>query len=315
MSLSEDLRRLADCKTNIKSAIEEKGVQVTSDLFEVYPLFISMIEGGSPEPEPEPDWDEGMLEQLVNDLSEMSGVLPAYTFRRRDFFGANELQLNVSRIGKGAFQECKNIVKVTGGVEQVGDEAFQNVWANSPYMEIEFPNCNSVGIRAFANIMALTKVTLKTDESVQVSMEDNLFGGCENLQEVHMKWGGEIPMNTFTLCRSLGYIGDTTDVRWIGSSAFMDCVDMRQYHFPSCEFLQDGVFNHNTNLEVISFVGVSQVVQFENEGWLFSSGGDDPDDPTEYSIVVPDDLYDDWVADEKWAKYADHIVKESEFEG
>ena len=44
MSLSEDLRRLADCKTNIKQAIQDKGVQVTSDRFEQYPEFIRTIE-------------------------------------------------------------------------------------------------------------------------------------------------------------------------------------------------------------------------------------------------------------------------------
>ena len=44
MSLSEDLKRLANCKTNIKQAIQDKGVQVTSDRFEQYPEFIRTIE-------------------------------------------------------------------------------------------------------------------------------------------------------------------------------------------------------------------------------------------------------------------------------
>ena len=152
------------------------------------------------------------------------------------------------------------------------------------------------------------------------SIEDSCFGSNPDLRRVDMVWGDSIPRYTFSDCPELEYIGVTNNVMDIGLLAFSGCTSMTHYHFPYCNRLDNMVFSRNTNLQVISFVGVGQVVEFYSSldyldsGELFSGYGDSGD-PTEYSIIVPDDLYDEWIANEKWAKYADHIVKESEFEG
>lgn len=321
MSLSEDLKRLANCKTNIKQAIQDKGVTVNTDQFERYPEFIRTIDTDK--------WKSILIDMIsrTSDVDSWYGVfslemaqlfeegaiqrIAPYAFYHRlfDIQDMEEMNLGmVETISRGAFWGCRNVPKIIGeNVREIGDDAFNECeWRTD---EVVFPQCTRLGGAAFYNCPFLSSITLSTEQPVELVGNIN-FADNPDLRRVEMKWGNKIPSGTLGGCPVLEYIGDTNGVIEIENNAFSECTSMTHYHFPNCGTLGGNVFTHNTNLQVISFVGVGQVVQFDGE--LFSGYGDS-EDPTEYSIIVPDSLYDEWIANEKWAKYADHIVKESEF--
>lgn len=325
MSLSEDLKRLANCKTNIKQAIQDKGVQVTSDRFEQYPEFINFIDTDK--------WkyplqdlissiyneEYGIINEGIVDLLGFDGVdqIAPYALCYKSFDIGELDNMHLERaeiISQKAFWSCKNVPSIDGGnVREIGDNAFTDcVWmlVGEYTRNVSFPQCTRLGKEVFYNCQNLGYITLSTDQSVELDPNGYTFAGNEALTNVEMKWGNIIPFCACNGCLVLENIGDTTGVIEIDYNAFDGCTSMTRYEFPSCEILHSYVFTHNTNLQVISFVGVGQVVQFDGE--LFSGNGD-PEDPTGYSIIVPDGLYNEWIANEKWAKYADHIVKESEF--
>lgn len=328
MSLSEDLRRLADCKTNIKQSIQDKGVTVDTDQFERYPEFIRTIDTDKWKSvlidtiSIPPDEEYGIFNNEIAQLFEegaIQRIAPNAFFRKSfDIQGMEEMNLrNVETILWSAFEDCQNVPKIIGSeVREIGGRAFKGCsWKTG---EVVFPQCTRLEDDAFMGCKNLISVRLSTDQPVEVWGAD--FFAIETLTNVEIKWGEEIPPVVFGYCKQLENIGNTEYVKNIGESAFTDCISMTHYHFPSCERLYDYVFKHNTNLQVISFVGgdMMMVPELSGEGWLFSAPNDtnqepDPLDPTEYSIIVPDDLYDEWITNEKWAKYADHIVKESEF--
>ena len=327
MSLSEDLRRLADCKTNIKQAIQDKGVQVTSDRFEQYPEFIRTIDTDKWKSilidtiSIPPNEEYGIFNNEIAQLFEegaIQRIAPyAFFYKSFDIHGMGEMNLrNIETIPRSAFEGCQNVPKIIGeNVRKIEDNGFNGCsWKTC---EVVFPQCTQLGQGVFTDCQNLTSITLNTENIID-SIGDSCFGGNPNLRRVDMVWGNSIPSRTFHGCPELEYIGDTNEVVDIGLLAFSGCTSMTHYHFPHCSHLDNLVFLHNTNLQVISFVGVDQVVEFYSSldyldsGELFSGNGD-PEDPTEYSIIVPDSLYDEWIANEKWAKYADHIVKESEF--
>lgn len=93
----------------------------------------------------------------------------------------------------------------------------------------------------------------------------------------------EIGNNAFWNCKSLASI-TMTGVTSIGTYAFWNCYGLVKLDCSACTqvpTLADANALENTN--------------------------------TDLKIIVPDDLYDDWVAATNWSTYESQIVKASEY--
>ena len=66
------------------------------------------------------------------------------------------------------------------------------------------------------------------------------------------------------------------------------------------------MFNGCNALELVDMTGSTDVPQLENV-----NNFDDTNDT--YKIVVPDSLYDTWIAATNWASIASHIMKQSDW--
>ena len=67
-----------------------------------------------------------------------------------------------------------------------------------------------------------------------------------------------------------------------------------------------GMFNGCTSLELVDMTGSTGVPTLENVN-NFSNTNDT------YKIVVPDSLYDTWIAATNWASIASHIMKQTDW--
>ena len=91
-----------------------------------------------------------------------------------------------------------------------------------------------------------------------------------------------IEMNAFSECLSLSSVKIPSSVANIGSSAFSNCPSIAYYDFSSHE--QIPTIGSNAFYKIAS----------------------------DCKIIVPDELYDDWIVATNWSTYASRIVKASE---
>lgn len=140
----------------------------------------------------------------------------------------------------------------------------------------------SIGSYAFQQCYTLKSVVIP--EGV-TSIGSYVFSECYSLVSIVILEGvTSIGNNAFSGCKSLASIVIPQSVTSIGDYAFNYCEGMAIFDFSQCES--------------VPTLGGSSV--FYNV-------------KTDCKIVVPDSLYDSWVAATNWSKHASKIVKASEF--
>lgn len=121
-----------------------------------------------------------------------------------------------------------------------------------------------------------------------VDIRDAIFSGCTNLQKV-------IFNNSSKLTK-------TPD------SFLSGCTSLTEFTFPPLiERIQPSCFNNCTNLSIVNCLNLSAVPTLDNIN-AFSNVSND------CKIIVPDDLYEDWIAAANWSTYADNIISKSDWD-
>lgn len=109
------------------------------------------------------------------------------------------------------------------------------------------------------------------------------FGGGRFMNKINLPSTiTTFPNYTFSACQSLSYIKIPSGVTSIGQNCFYNCYSVKYYDFRE----HTSVPTLGTN----AFYGISSYNQ----------------------IVVPDDLYEEWIAATNWSTYASYIVKASD---
>ena len=194
-----------------------------------------------------------------------------------------EIGRNVTSFGVYAFSYCPSLASVVipESVTSIGSHVFNNC---SSLASVVIPEgVTSIGDSAFSNCSSLASVVIP--ESV-TSIGSHVFSSCSSLASVVIPEGvTNIGSDVFSNCSSLASVVIPESVTSIGNSAFSNCYGMAFYDFSA----------------LTAVPSLSATNAFQNI-------------PSDCKIIVPDALYDEWIAATNWSTYASKIIKKSEWD-
>lgn len=221
-------------------------------------------------------------EMGMPDFSEYDGSLFGQTHddNEGDILTAVRLGGYMSNIGDYAFVNCKSLKYVTmcAQVSQIGDGAFMNCCSlKSLVLSISVDDPYNY---IFADCYSLETVSLNNGFPYLVIQ---MFDSCYSLKNITIpETISEINSWAFVNCNRLNHLVIPKSITYFDQESFLYCYGVVEYDFSGLE-----------SVPVISggaFSGYSPVLK----------------------ILVPAELYDDWIADESWSYYVDYIYKASE---
>ena len=189
--------------------------------------------------------------------------------------------VGVTNIEQYAFQYCNSLTSVTipHSVTKIGDNAFETC---SALTSVTIPHSvTEIGSYAFQYCYSLTSVTIPDGVT---STGFRAFHYCSALTSVTIPHSvTEIDTSSFDTCYSLTSVTIPHSVTKIRSYAFQYCFSSTRYDF-----------SQHTSVPTLSSTDA-----FSNINAICK-------------IIVPDSLYDEWIAASNWSTYADYIYKASE---
>lgn len=187
--LIDNLNIIESVKTDIKTAIENKGVDMTGVSFPGYASKIGEISGGGVSP-------SGVLDISGN------GVFDVYSYA--------SVNVNVPTTGfdeREVTEGKLNIVNLNNSASFVKNNVFGN---NSYIQTVNLPGCYEVKEAAFGYCANLTTVNLPMCSSIG----NAVFRNCSSLSQVNLPTVKTINQVAFTNCTSLTSLTLCTDVYW-----------------------------------------------------------------------------------------------------
>ena len=169
--------------------------------------------------------------------------------------------------------------------------------------------------RLFQDCTTLTKAPELPSTVVSDYCYYYMFYGCTSLTTAP-----ELPATTlysncygfmFKNCTSLE-IGPTLPATQIStncySNMFKDCTSLKRIKLNASSAVGWGpnMFNGCTSLELVDMTGSTGVPQLSDVNNFANTNNT-------YKVVVPDSLYDKWIAATNWASIASHIMKQSDW--
>ena len=271
--LIDNLNIIESVKTDIKSAIEAKGVDMTGVSFSGYASKIGEISGGG-------GWDqksitEGNIE-IIN-LDNSASFVANYAFYNNSYIQTVNLSY-ATTVRISAFYGCISLSQVS------------------------LPMCSSIGANAFYYCISLSQVSLPMCSYIS----NNAFQYCSSLSQVSLPMCSSIGANAFEDCRSLSQVS-LPMCSSIGGNAFEDCRSLSQVSLPMCRYIGANVFRNCSSLSIIT-IGYSGVCSlnssnaFSNAQITSSTG----------SIYVPTSLVDSYKSAKNWSYFSTQIFPISE---
>jgi hypothetical protein len=117
-----------------------------------------------------------------------------------------------------------------------------------------------------------------------------------------------IVSSAFYRCYSLASVVIPQGVTGISSKAFYECYSLASVAIPQgVTRIDDSAFYHCYGMAFYVFSALESVPSLSATN-VFSSI------PSDCKIIVPDALYDTWIAATNWSTYASKIIKKSEWD-
>lgn len=216
--LIDNLNTIESIKTDIKTAIENKGVNMTGVSFSGYASKIGEISGGG-----------GVNPSGTLDISE-NGVYNVYSYA--------SVSVDVPPISgwdqKSLTEGTIEITNLDNTASFVASNAFRN---NATIQTVNLPYATSVGTSAFYYCTSLNQVSL----SVCSYIDEFAFASCSSLSQISLPVCSNIGGNAFRDCSILNSIY-LPIVRSIGSVCFNNCRSLSSIMLPECINLNRNVF-------------------------------------------------------------------------
>lgn len=223
-----------------------------------------------------------------------------------DCFSLNSITLSnvVTRIGNTAFYNCMSLTNVIipNSVISVGTGVFQNCHSLN---RILIPNSiTNIQNSIFDSCYSLDNIILPNSVTI---INPYAFANCYSLQSIIITDGvTEISTYVFSRCYSLNNIVLPDSVTVIGNGAFAYCYSLTNIILPnSITQIKDYAFQGCYSLIKYDFSQCSSVPTLSNVN-VFNNIN------KICKIIVPDSLYDEWIAASQWIGYSSYIYKASE---
>lgn len=242
------------------------------------------------------DWGDGSATQT---LSGTGNVNITHTYAD---IGKYTISLNPSSgctlgLGHGSNSYC--VMGSTGNAGRVYCNMLKAVEIGN--------NVTSIGRFTFSYCYSLANVVIPNSVT---SISNNAFSYCYSLSSIVIPDSvTSIGTGAFNFCYSLANIFIPDSITSIGKSAFYYCHSLTIIVIPknvtsigndtffSCYGMAYYDFRASTAVPTLSSTSVFEYI------------------PSDCKIVVPDGLYDEWIAATNWSTYASQIVKASAFNG
>ena len=161
MSIATEIQRLQTAKSDLKTAIEAKGVTVPSSAtIDTYDDYVSQISGGTTyETEV-----KGIIDRSLTSIDIPSGVtsIGNYVFDSCSNLSSVTIPNSVTSIGNSAFYECFNLTSVTIPNSVISIYNFVFYGCRS-LTSVTIPSgVTNIGIQAFYGCRSLTSITVNT---------------------------------------------------------------------------------------------------------------------------------------------------------
>ena len=188
---------------------------------------------------------------------------------------------SVTSIEYSAFYECCSLISavIPNGETSIDNGLFYNCYSLT---SVVIPNSvTRIGSTAFHNCYSLTNIVIP---NAVKSMGYSAFYYCYSLTNVVIpNVVNGIDDYVFYNCYSLTNIVIPSSVKYINQYVFQYCYSIIKYDFSQHTSVPK---LSNTN----AFNGINKIAK----------------------IIVPDSLYDEWIATSNWSTYANYIYKASE---
>ena len=141
------------------------------------------------------------------------------------------------------------------------------------------------------------------------SIYDYAFYNCYSLSNIVIPEGvTSIGSYAFSNCYSLSSVVIPDSVTSIGSQAFQYCSSLSSVVIPdSVTSIGSQAFQYCYGMAFYDFSSHTSVPSLDNTNAFLSI-------PSDCKIIVPDALYDEWIAATNWSSYASQIIKKSDWD-
>lgn len=231
--------------------------------------------------------------------------LKGYNFYNCYYLKAVVIPNSIVELGSNMFQNCYSLENIIlqEGVISIGNSLLYGCYSLS---SIVFPkDLESLGENAFQNCYSLSTVNIP-NKLLKISA--SMFNNCSSLQSVNMPNSVEtISSYAFQNCVALQDVNLSEALTHIESS-FVGCYSLSKIVFPkSITNIGATAFRICYGMALYDFSQLKAIPTLANTNAFQSI-------PSDCKIIVPDALYDEWIAATNWSTYASYIIKKSEWD-
>ena len=220
---------------------------------------------------------------------------------------AVEIGKGVTSINQNAFYYCHSLenIVIPSGVTFIGSSTFYSCYTLA---SIVIPSSvKIIGSSAFYNCYNLASIVIPSSVTTLAGF---VFYNCYTIASIVIPSSvTSIDEYMFYNCYNLASIVIPSSVTTLAGSAFYNCYTLASIVIPSSvTSINNYAFYGCYGMSYYDFRASKSVPTLSNTN-AFSSI------PSDCKIVVPDELYDNWITATNWSTYASKIVKSSEFNG
>lgn len=213
-----------------------------------------------------------------------------------------ELGSNVTTLENYSFGHLNSLKVITTSKDII----FVNSQALSYCSFLEFylyPPVSTAGASDFYECRALKRVLFS---KTTISTNTSLFNNCYNLEKI-TTYNIALKNSAFNNCYSLKKVVCNNTETSISASLFGTCRSLTHYKADSrVTRVRAQAFYECSSLKLVDFTSLSAVPTLDNVNAFTNI-------PSDCKIVVPDNLYEDWIVANNWSNLTSHIVKESDY--
>jgi hypothetical protein len=216
-----------------------------------------------------------------------------------------EIGKNVTTIGGYAFQYCYSLKSVTipSRCTIWGACVFQY---DESLISIIIPSgVTSVPLNLANGCYSLTTIVMPNSVT---SLVDSAIRQCYSLSSIVIPRITSIKNYVFQDNHSLSSIAIPNSITQIGLQMFLNCFSLSSIAIPpSVTSIQTSAFNNCYGMAFYDFSHHTAVPTLENTNAFTGI-------PSDCKIIVPDSLYDTWIAATNWSTYASYIIKKTDWD-